>query len=115
LESSKKRVTTYLSNELTLKIDCAVAFINSNWVRLNEKRLDLYIKEKRIFKRVNVPREHWEGMAWAKLECSPLQILVKVAIIQMKYLKTDAEKGFKRTMFELESVDPNGKINFDNY
>jgi len=33
----------------------------------------------------------------------------------MKCLKTDAEKGFKRTMFELESVDPNGKINFENY
>jgi len=44
-----------------------------------------------------------------------LQILVKVAIIQMKYLKTDAEKGFKRTMFELELVDPNGKINFEKY
>jgi len=37
LESSKKRVTTYLSNELTLKIDRAIAFIVSNWVRLNER------------------------------------------------------------------------------
>lgn len=76
---------------------------------------ELFMKEKRIFKRVNVPREHWEGIAWAKLEWSPLQILVKVAIIQMKNLKTDVEKGFKRTMFELELVDPNGQINFENY
>lgn len=44
-----------------------------------------------------------------------MQILVKVAIIQMKNLKTDVEKGFKRTMFELELVDPNGQINFENY
>jgi len=59
LESSKKRVTTYLSNELTLKIDCAVAFIHSNRIRLNEREFaSLQIKAQRMFKRVNVPREH---------------------------------------------------------
>jgi len=43
-----------------------------------------------------------------------VQILVKVATIQVKYLKTDAEKGFKRTIIDLELVDPNGKINIAN-
>jgi len=39
---------------------------------------------------------------------------VKVAIIQIKNLKIEAEKGFKRTLFELELVDPNVEINFVN-
>jgi len=41
-----------------------------------------------------------------------VQILVTVAIIQIKNLKIEAEKGFKRTLFELELVDPNLEINF---
>ena len=41
-------------------------------------------------------------------------ILVVVAIIQMKNLKIEAEKGFRRTLFEPELVDPNMEINFDN-
>ena len=41
-----------------------------------------------------------------------MQILVTVAIIQIKNLKVEAEKGFKRTLFELELVDPNLEINF---
>jgi len=41
-----------------------------------------------------------------------VQILVIVAIIQIKNLKIEAEKGFKRTLFELELVDPNLEINF---
>ena len=35
-----------------------------------------------------------------------------VAIIQMKNLKVEAEKGFRRTLFEPELVDPNMEINF---
>ncbi len=35
-----------------------------------------------------------------------------VAIIQMKNLKIEAEKGFRRTLFEPELVDPNVEINF---
>lgn len=42
-----------------------------------------------------------------------MQILVKVATIQVEYLKTDAEKGFKRTMIDLELVDPNGKMKIE--
>jgi len=38
--------------------------------------------------------------------------LVKVAIIQIKNLKIVAEKGFRRTLFEPELVDPNLEINF---
>jgi len=41
-----------------------------------------------------------------------VQILVIVAIIQMKNLKIEAEKGFRRTLFEPELVDPNMEINF---
>ena len=41
-----------------------------------------------------------------------MQILVVVAIIQMKNLKIEAEKGFRRTLFEPELVDPNVEINF---
>jgi len=37
---------------------------------------------------------------------------VTVAIIQMKNLKIEAEKGFRRTLFEPELVDPNVEINF---
>ena len=41
-----------------------------------------------------------------------MQILVIVAIIQIKNLKIVAEKGFRRTLFEPELVDPNSEINF---
>lgn len=37
-----------------------------------------------------------------------------VANIQMKNLKIEAEKGFRRTLFEPELVDPNLEINFVN-
>jgi hypothetical protein len=37
---------------------------------------------------------------------------VVVAIIQIKNLKIEAEKGFRRTLFEPELVDPNMEINF---
>jgi hypothetical protein len=39
---------------------------------------------------------------------------VIVANIQMKNLKIEAEKGFRRTLFEPELVDPNLEINFVN-
>jgi len=35
-------------------------------------------------------------------------------MIQMKNLKIEAEKGFRRTLFEPELVDPNMEINFVN-
>jgi len=38
--------------------------------------------------------------------------VVVVAIIQMKNLKIEAEKGFRQTLFEPELVDPNMEINF---
>jgi len=37
---------------------------------------------------------------------------VVVAIIKIKNLKIEAEKGFRRTLFEPELVDPNSEINF---
>jgi hypothetical protein len=39
---------------------------------------------------------------------------VTVANIQIENLKIEAEKGFRRTLFEPESVDPNVEINFVN-
>jgi len=36
---------------------------------------------------------------------------VKVAMIQIENLKIEAEKGFRRTLFEPELVDPNLEIN----
>jgi len=37
---------------------------------------------------------------------------VVVATIKIKNLKIEAEKGFRRTLFEPELVDPNKEINF---
>jgi len=45
------------------------------------------------------------------LKHSLVQILVVVANIQERNLKADVEKGFKRTLLELELVDPNAEIN----
>jgi hypothetical protein len=39
---------------------------------------------------------------------------VVVARIQIKNLKIEVEKGFRRTLFEPELVDPNKEINFVN-
>ncbi len=42
-----------------------------------------------------------------------VQILVVVANIQVKFLKTDEEIGFMRTAIDHELVDPKVKINFE--
>ena len=43
-----------------------------------------------------------------------VQILVVVANIQVKFLKAEEEKGFMRTAFDHELVDPKEQINFVN-
>jgi len=43
-----------------------------------------------------------------------VQILVVVANIQVKFLKTDEEIGFMRTAIDHELVDPKTKINLEN-
>jgi len=48
------------------------------------------------------------------LKLSLVQILVTVANNQTKNLMIEAEKGFRRTLFEPELVDPNLEINFDD-
>jgi len=48
------------------------------------------------------------------MKFSLVQILGTVAIIQMKNLRIEVEKGFRWTMFGPELVDPNVEINFDN-
>jgi len=67
-----------------------------------------------IFERVNVREDYEKGKEWSFLKWSLVQILVTVAIIQMQNLKVEAEKGFRRTLFEPELVDPNLEINFVN-
>ncbi len=48
------------------------------------------------------------------MELSLVQILVVVANIQVWLLKTEVEKGFMRTAFDHELVDPKTKINLVN-
>jgi len=48
------------------------------------------------------------------VEFSSLQILVVVAIIQIKTLKVDVEKGSVWTAFEHGLVDPKVNINVEN-
>ena len=43
-----------------------------------------------------------------------VQILVVVANIQVRILKTEVEKGFMRTAFDHELVDPKVQINLVN-
>jgi len=43
-----------------------------------------------------------------------VQILVVVANIQVRTLKTEVEKGFARTAFDRELVDPKTQINLAN-
>jgi len=58
---------------------------------------------------VKITKKNWIDPVWSD---SLVQSLVIVAIIQMKNLKIEAEKGFRRTLFEPELVDPNMEINF---
>jgi len=44
-----------------------------------------------------------------------VQILVVVANIQVKFLKTEVEKGFMRTAIDHELVDPKEKTNLENW
>ena len=48
------------------------------------------------------------------MELSLVQILVVVANIQVTFLKTEVEKGFMRTAFDHELVDPKTQINLVN-
>jgi len=65
-----------------------------------------------MLERVNVREKHAEELRWLSLEWFLVQILVEVAITQLKNLWIEVEKGFRRTMFGLELVDPNVEINF---
>ena len=50
--------------------------------------------------------------AWARalVELSLVQILVVVAIIQMRTLKAEVEKGFMRTVLVHELLGPKSKV-----
>ena len=47
------------------------------------------------------------------MKFSLVQILVVVANIQVIILKVEVEKGFMRTAFDHELVDPKAKINLE--
>jgi len=66
------------------------------------------------FERVNVREDNRKVLRWLYMKFSLVQILGTVAIIQMKNLRIEVEKGFRWTMFGPELVDPNAEINFDN-
>jgi len=48
------------------------------------------------------------------MNLSLVQILVAVAIIQVRTLRAEVEKGFMRTAVDHELVDPKAKINLVN-
>ena len=50
-----------------------------------------------------------EALAWASVELSLVQILVVVAIIQMRTLKAEVEKGSMRTVLGHGLLDPKSK------
>ena len=64
--------------------------------------------------RVGVRIDNVEAFTWVNVELSLLQILVVVAIIQIKPLKAEVGKGFVWTVFEHELVDPKSHINVVN-
>jgi len=47
------------------------------------------------------------------MNLSLVQILVVVAIIQVRTLRAEVEKGFMSTVFDHELVDPKAKINLE--
>lgn len=65
-----------------------------------------------IFERVNVREDRLEVSRWLDMERSLVQILVTVAITQIKILRIEVEKGFRWTSIEPELVEPNMSINF---
>jgi hypothetical protein len=76
------------------------------------RKIDRFIMK---FERVNVCEDYEKVQGWPCMKWSLVQILVTVAITQMKNLRIEVEKGFRWTMFGPELVDPNVEINFDNY
>jgi hypothetical protein len=71
------------------------------------------LKQIMKFERVNVHEGNGKVLGWLNMKFSLVQILGTVAIIQMKHLRIEVEKGFRWTMFGPELVDPNVEINFD--
>jgi len=53
-------------------------------------------------------------MKWFLMKLPLVQIMVVVANIQVRILKTEVGKGFMRTPFDHELVDPKTKINLEN-
>ncbi|SBS94469.1 hypothetical protein PMALA_043440 [Plasmodium malariae] len=86
-KSAKECVTTHLPNELALKMDGAKADYR-------------YQAIKGSFLKSEIREFSWN--------ISLVQILVEVATIQMRTLKTEVEKGFLSTVIVQELAAPKG-------
>ena len=101
-ESAKECVTTHLPNQLALKMDGAQALHLSPaavWSRP-------VLVTRRVGGRGAVCVYAVQAGAWAQLKPALVQILVVVAIIQMRTLKAEVEKGSTWTAFGRGWVGP---------
>jgi hypothetical protein len=102
-ETAKECVTTHLPNQLALKMDGARAE-------------DLYFAVVEILNRISqrvgrLLRWRWRRGLWSRLEPSWVQILVEVANIQVRSLKTEVEKGSACTVIVRGLVGPKAQAN----
>jgi hypothetical protein len=88
LESAKECVTTHLPNQLALKMDGARAFCPYSFV-VN----GLAYKSRLVATSKGVATIRVEVSSRELMELSSVQILVVVANIQVRTLKTEVEKG----------------------
>jgi|GraSoi_2013_80cm_1033760.scaffolds.fasta_scaffold01182_2 hypothetical protein len=96
LESAKECVTTHLPNGLALKMDGAQAcysYLTVNFV-LNNWRVGRREGQSSKLRK------------WFRVERPSVQILVVVANIQVRTLKTEVEKGSMWTVIDHGLVDP---------
>ena len=96
MEPAKECVTTHLPNELALKMDGAQALYPYLTVGVEVTR-------RRVGRRGGRVKKPWQR-CW--VERPLVQILVVVANIQVRTLKTEVEKGSVVTAVGHGSVDP---------
>jgi hypothetical protein len=90
LESAKECVTTHLPNQLALKMDGARAFCPYSFV---VNGLAYILKSRLVATSKGVATIRVEVSSRELMELSSVQILVVVANIQVRTLKTEVEKG----------------------
>ncbi|EAA16547.1 hypothetical protein [Plasmodium yoelii yoelii] len=111
-KSAKECVTTHLPNELALKMDGAKA--DYRYQAIERDLRVFWVPPTNLFLNLSMSRKSW-GLCRSKMRellwnISLVQILVEVAIIQMRTLKTEVEKGFLSTVIVQELAAPKGKL-----